>query len=111
MCLVSPSPGLPSLDCNLLHIVRHNFGDKKVDGAHGLRMAQTTPLERTDEVIRPRSHIFIHVQADRVRRPSHDAKPGATSITAQPSRIGATSPLFFRAFWRLILCVGRLTVW
>src|SRR6476659_3315763 len=68
----------------------HHVRDKEFDGPHRLLVAQLAPLEGTDEVIGAGRHILIHIRADRVRGPGHDAEASPDTLPADPTRIGAT---------------------
>src|ERR671917_619174 len=50
----------------LRHIVRHDLLHEEIDGALRLLMGEIAPLKRTDEVVRPGGHVFIHIGPDGV---------------------------------------------
>src|SRR5262249_20632146 len=91
-------------------VVRHDFVDKQLDGAYGLCMAEATPLERTDEVIRSCGNVLVHIYPYRVRGAGDDAKARAPAIAPNAARCGTATLFLLRAGWRSVY-TSRLTVW
>src|SRR5262245_35270632 len=83
-----------------LDVPWHHFGSKQLDGAHGLLVAEITPLERADEVVGTGGHVLVHVLAYRSRSAGqrHTAEPVgmlASRLLVKTLQLGVDVPPHF----------------